>query len=94
MGRRGSGSTRYSGVGGQGSRKYRALEGDGHPHWPIQFQYFCLENPSLTEAWQATVCRVAELDATKATLHTKTQGFFACGSSAPVRVEREGGATA
>ena len=31
---------------------------------------------------------------TKVTLHAQTQDFFACGSSAPVRVEHEGGAAA
>ena len=31
---------------------------------------------------------------TKVTLHAQTQDFFACGSSAPVRVEHEGGAVA
>ena len=36
-----------------------------------------------------------ELDRTKVTLRTKMQDFFfACGSSAPVRVEHEDGAAA
>ena len=52
------------------------------------------EPPSDREAWQATVYKVAESDTTKATLHAQMQGFFACGSSAPVRVEHEGGAAA
>ena len=46
------------------------------------------------EAWQATVHRVAESDTTEATLGAWAQDFFACGSSAPVRVECEGGAAA
>ena len=60
------------------------------------FQYSCLETPfSDREAWQATVYRV-----TKSWTRTKwpcthsCKAFFfflACGSSAPVRVECEGG---
>ena len=34
------------------------------------------------------------LDTTEVTLHVYTQKFFACDSSAPVRVECEGGAAA
>ena len=53
-------------------------------------QYSCLEKPPDREAWQATVCRVTELDMIKATLCAETQDFlFLCGSSAPVRVEHE-----
>ena len=35
-----------------------------------------------------------ELDTTKETLRAYMQDFFACGSSAPVRIEHEGGAAA
>ena len=47
------------------------------------------------EAWQAAVYRVAKSGHYRsAPAHTGTRHFFACGSSAPVRVEREGGAAA
>ena len=36
----------------------------------------------------------SESDTKEATLCTQKQDFFACGSSAPVRVEREGGTAA
>ena len=45
MGHRGSGSTRYSGVGSEGSREYRALEGYGHPHWPIHSSILAWRTP-------------------------------------------------
>ena len=59
-------------------------------------QYSCLENPS---SWQRSLAShslqgLKESNTTEATLHAWTQGIFACGSSAPVRVEREGGAAA
>ena len=58
-------------------------------------QYSCLENPlSDREVWQATVYSTAELDMTEVTLCSQAQDIFACGSSAPVRVEREGGTPA
>ena len=83
------------GVAGQGSRKCRALEWYGDLHWPIRFSALAWRTPP----WQRSLaghclqgCK--ESDATEATLCTKTQGFFACGSSAPVRVEREGGIAA
>ena len=58
-------------------------------------QYSYLENPPDREAWQATVYRVTKS-------RTLVKGnyvhrckifffFFACGSSAPMRIEREGG---
>ena len=46
--------------------------------------------PPDREAWQGTVYR----DTTKETLHAQTEDFFACGSSAPVRVDCKGGAAA
>ena len=59
-------------------------------------QYSCMENPlSDREAWQATVYRVAKswTGLKRPCLH-RCKTFFACGSSAPVRVEHEGSAAA
>ena len=61
-------------------------------HTPV----FLPGEPPDREAWQATVHRVAELDMTKLT-PTCIDAiifffFFACGSSVPVRAEREDGA--
>ena len=57
-------------------------------------QYFCLENPDR-EAWQATVYRVTknQIQLKQPCMH-RCKTFFACGSSAPVRVEREGSTAA
>ena len=63
-------------------------------------QYSCLEHPlSDREAWQATVYRVAKsqtgLKRPCAHKHRLLFFFFlACGSSAPVKAEHEGGAPA
>ena len=58
------------GFGGQGSRKYSALEGYGSQYWPIRSSILAWRTPlSDREAWQATVHRVAKLETTKATLH-------------------------
>ena len=62
-------------------------------------QYSCLENPlSDREAWRATVYRVTKRqdqnDPVSINMRLFFFFFFACGSSDPVRVEREGGATA
>ena len=47
------------------------------------------------EAWQATVYRVAKSQTQlKRPCAPRRKTFFACGSSAPVRVECEGGAAA
>ena len=55
----------------------------------------CLENPPDREAWQATVYRVAKSwTLQKQHCVHRHKIFFVCGSSAPVRVEREGGAAA
>ena len=44
------------GVGGQGSRKYSALEGDGNQCWPIRASILAWRTPLPDrEAWQATV---------------------------------------
>ena len=58
-------------------------------------QYFCLENCPGREAWQATVYRAAKSWTwpKQPCVHTH-KIFFACGSSAPVRVECEGGTAA
>ena len=50
--------------------------------------------PSLTEAWQATVHRVAELDTTKGALRAQMQDFFRLWPLCPLRVEPEGGPAA
>ena len=87
------------GVGGEGSRKYSALEGDGNQYWPVHSSILAWRTPSDREAWQATVYRVAKnqtgLDEPCVHKH-KTFFFFliACGSSAPVRVEHESGIAA
>ena len=59
-------------------------------------QYSCLKNPvSDREAWQATVYRIAKSQTGLKRLCThRRKTFFAHGSSAPVRVELEGGAAA
>ena len=59
-------------------------------------QYSCLENPPLLQRSLAShsLQGLKELDTTEATLHAWMQDIFACGSSAPVRVEHEGGTAA
>ena len=58
-------------------------------------QYAWLEKPPDREAWQATVHRVARNWTQPKQPHMhRCQNLFACGSSAPVRVEHEGGAAA
>ena len=56
------------------------------------------ECPSLTEKQRRLAGHSLqgrkELDMTEVTLCVQTQDFFACGSSAPVRVECEGGIAA
>ena len=58
-------------------------------------QYSGLENPlSDREAWQATVYRVAKSwtgPKGPARIDARIFFFFVCSSSAPVRVEHEGG---
>ena len=57
-------------------------------------QYSCLENPfSDREAWPATVYRVAKSwPPLKRPCAHRRKTFFACGSSAPMRVECDDGA--
>ena len=53
------------------------------------------ENPSLTEDWQATGHAVAKSwTRPKGPCVPRRRTSFACGSSAPVRVEREAGTAA
>ena len=86
----------FGGIGGSGSRRYSVLEGCGNRYWPIRSSVLAWRTPLPDrEAWQATVYRVTKswtLPKQPCTHRRKT--FFACGSSAPVRVEREGGAAA
>ena len=58
-------------------------------------QYSCLEKPPDREAWQATVYWVTKCwtQPKRPCVH-RCESFFACGSSAPVRVEHEDGAAA
>ena len=61
------------------------------------FQYSCLEKPPIPdrEAWQATVYRAAKSwTLPKRPCAYRRLKFFACSSSALVRIEREGGAAA
>ena len=57
-------------------------------------QYSCLEKhpPPDRGAWQATVYRVAKSWTRPSDCVHIDTSFFACGSSAPVRIECEGGA--
>ena len=84
------------GVGGLGSRKYSALEGYGNQYWPIHPSILAWRTPFPDrEAWQATVYRVAKSRTLlKQSCVQRGKTFFACGSSAPVRVEHEGGTAA
>ena len=83
------------GVGSQGSRRYRALEGHGSQYWPICSSLLAWGIPSLTEKPGRPQSQGRrESDTTQATLCTQVQDFFAWGNFAPVRVEREGGAAA
>ena len=84
------------GVSGQGSRKYSTLEGYGNQYWPIHSSILAQRVPlSDREAWQATVYRVAKSQTgPKWPCAHRCKSFFACGSSAPVKVEREGSTAA
>ena len=65
--------------------------GGGHGN-PLQ--YSRLENPHGQRSLAGHSLQGQESDTTKVTLHAQMQDFFACGSSAPVRIEHEGGAAA
>ena len=84
------------GVGSEGSRRYSALEGHGTSigqHAPV---FLPGERPLPDrEAWQATGHRVAKSwTRPKGPCVPRRKPSFACGSSAPVRVECEGGVAA
>ena len=80
------------GVGGEGSRKYSALERYGIQYWPIRSSVLPGETPSLTEKPsrpQSTgLQRGGQYQSDAARIGARH--FFACGSSAPVRVEHKG----
>ena len=84
------------GVGSQGSRKYNALEGYGNQYWSICSSVLAWRTPLPDrEAWQATVYRVTKSwTLPKWPCTHRSRVFFACGSSAPLRVEHEGGTAA
>ena len=64
------------------------------PHCPGFQLWFYFHSPDR-EAWQATVHRVAKSwTRLKRPCMHRHKTFFACGSSAPVRVEHEGGTAA
>ena len=84
------------GAGGQGSRKYSALEGYGNQHWPICSNILAWRTPSLAEKPgrpQSTGSQRGGHDRGDPA-STDAGLFFARGSSAPVRAEYEGGAAA
>ena len=82
------------GVGSQGSRKYSALEGDGNQCWPIRASTLAWRTP-LTEKPGKPQSRVAKSQTLlKQPCMHRRKTSFACGRSAPVRAEREGGSAA
>ena len=52
----------FRGVGGEGSRKYSALEGYGNQYWPVHSRILAWRTPPLPDrdAWQATIYRAAK----------------------------------
>ena len=97
-------------LGSQGFRQHQVLRGAGgwgsrkqcprrawQPVLASRLQYSCLENPLPDrEAWQATVHRDGAKNRTgpQRPCARGYKTFLACGSPAPARVEREGGAAA
>ena len=78
------------GVGGSGSRKYSALEGYGKQSWPIGSSILAWRTPSLTEKPgrpQSTGSQRVRQDQSDPEHINTRLSFFACGSSAPVRVK-------
>ena len=64
------------GVGGQGSRRYSALEGHGSQYWPICSSLLAWRTPSLTEKPGRPQSQGRrESDTTQATLCTQVQDF-------------------
>ena len=96
FGLQGSGSTSYLGESMDRAKGNTVLQRVWQPVLAKMLQYSCLENPlSDREAWQATVYRVARSwTLPKQPCVHRCLIFSACGSSAPVRVEQEGGAAA
>ena len=93
LGHRGSGSTRYSGGWRLGQQEIQCPRRVWQAVLANTLQYSCLQNP-LTEkpgSLQSTVSQRVGHDRSSPA-HIDTRLFFACGSSAPVRVELEGGA--
>ena len=86
-------------IGILGSWKHGALKAYGSQYWQISSHIFAWR-PNLPnrEAWQAIVYRLSKSWTLKRPcmhrLKTFFFFFFACGSSVPVKVEREGGADA
>ena len=75
--------------------KYSALEGYGNQYWPIHSSILAWRTP-LTEKPgrpQSTGSQRVRHDRSDP-VHIDARLVFACGSSAPVRVECEGGAAA
>ena len=72
------------------------MEGYGNQHWPMRSNILAWRTPSLTEKPgrpQSTGSqRVGHDQSDPACIDARP--FFACGSSAPVRVKHEGGAAA
>ena len=95
LGHRGSGSTRSSGGWKLGQKEIQCSRRAWQPELANTPQYSCLENPlSDREAWQATVYRItkSQTQLKRPCAHKRKTVSFACGSSAPVGVECEGGA--
>ena len=76
-----------------GQQEMRCSRRYGSQCWPLRSSVPAWRPPDR-EAWQATVYRVTESRTPLKTLHVEMQAFFPCGSSAPVRTGREGGAAA
>ena len=92
LGRRDSGSTRYSGELVARASGNSALEGYGNRCWPIHSCSLAWRIP-LTE--KTTVHRVAKSPAPpKWPSVRRHRTFFACGGFAPLRAEDEGGTVA
>ena len=81
------------GVGGKGSGKYSALEGYGDQYWPIRSSTLAWRSP-LPDKRSVAGHSLQSRTLLKRPGHRGTRHFFACGSSAPVRVEHEGGTAA
>ena len=83
------------GVGGYGSRKYSALEGYGNQYWPIHSSILVWRTPLSEKPGrpQSTESQRVGNDQNDP-LCIDPRLFFACASSASVRVEPEVGAAA